>query len=66
MLEISNGNPLHSAKLPSTYHEILYKLHRQLDKGEEEQWLEWESVDAAVAERVDQELERTLENRRIR
>ena len=66
MPEISNNNPLHSAKLPSTYHGILNKLHCQLNKGEEEQWLEWDSVDTAVAEQVDQELEHTLENRRIK
>jgi len=66
MPEISNNNPLRSAELPSTYHEILNKLHRQLNKGEEEQWLEWDSVDTAIAEQVDQELERTLENQRIK
>ena len=61
-----NGYPLRSAKQPTSYHEILNKLHRQLNQGEGEQSLEWELVDVAVAERVEQELDRALENRSIR
>ncbi|KAL1847161.1 hypothetical protein Plec18170_008725 [Paecilomyces lecythidis] len=61
-----NGNPLRSANHPISYHEILNKLHRELKQGEGERSLEWELVDVAIAERIGQELDRTLENQNIR
>ncbi|GAD96220.1 predicted protein [Paecilomyces variotii No. 5] len=61
-----NGNPLRSANYPISYHEILNKLHHELKQGEGERSLEWELVDIPVAERIGQELDRTLENRNIR
>ncbi|KAJ9216105.1 hypothetical protein DTO166G4_2349 [Paecilomyces variotii] len=66
MSVVPNGDPLCSANHPISHHEILNKLHRELSQGEGEQSLEWELVDIAVAERIGQELDRTLENRNIR
>ncbi|KAJ9249265.1 hypothetical protein DTO027B5_8240 [Paecilomyces variotii] len=66
MSVVPNGNPLRSANHPISHHEILNKLHRELSQGEGEQSLEWELVDIAVAERIGQKLDRTLENRNIR
>jgi hypothetical protein len=65
MSEVPNGNALRSAK-SSSYHAIINKLRRQLDKGEGEQALEWQPVDIADAKKVEQEIDRTLEHRSIR